>query len=436
MMHTQIIERFKHFQKETNKYSDLDITLVEFERVNFNNAHVFKFIKGLNKYVREYIDNNPGEIPVLGSSLENQCISGKIIPISESDIIDKECVSFNKDNAKGSRAFYRNYPFVMDRHHLAIIPNLELINVKFLSIFLDYFLQSKKYGWGTNVASVDEVMQYAISIPKQLNETYNSLYIQESLVSFFEYFSSINQVNIDKIEFILGCVEKLEKLLIPHLHSKQKSVCKQFNLFCKNTSMQLELENIEFEDILLDNYVNFVGGSSDYSKSYFNNAENKGDFDVFTGSLDCIAGIKPLRESDIIKEESVSFNKDNDAGSKAFYHNIPYIVGGHHYAILIKNDFKTSIHNKYFYFAMKSLFDQNMFFQSKEPRANSGVIKLYKIKIPKSIDHVTSIKIQEQISLFFDQYFNRLQKMKLLSSKLKELYFMHSQFIIQNTFNN
>jgi hypothetical protein len=97
MMDEQVIEKFNQFKKDTD-YSDLDLGKVEFEKAKFDDNTIFKFIKGLNKYVKIYINKNPGHIPVLGSSLENNCISSYILPIASSDVINETAVSFNKDN--------------------------------------------------------------------------------------------------------------------------------------------------------------------------------------------------------------------------------------------------------------------------------------------------------------------------------------------------
>lgn len=110
-----------------------EIDDVDFNIVSLNNSKYFEFITGMAKYIVSYAENNPGDIPMLGSSLSNDCIAHYIKAIKEDDIIKVPCVSFNKDNAKGSRAFYRDYYFVMDRHHVCILTT-DLVSPIYLSL--------------------------------------------------------------------------------------------------------------------------------------------------------------------------------------------------------------------------------------------------------------------------------------------------------------
>jgi len=163
-MNKQILKRFDLFKKA--KGVKLDLGKVEFELLSLGNEKIFKFSKGLNKYIRTSVAANPGEVPVVGASLDNEGIYSYVSPISPSDLIDKPSVTFNKDNAKGSRAFFRDYPFVMDRHHIGIIPNDENVYPKFLYHFLDTFLIAQKFGWGENVATVELIQEASLPIPK------------------------------------------------------------------------------------------------------------------------------------------------------------------------------------------------------------------------------------------------------------------------------
>jgi len=185
MLDHEIIEKFKEFQKKTGKYQDLVIEDVRFEKVSLSNEEYFEFRKGKNKYIQKYITQNSGDYPILGSSLKNSCISAYIKYIHSDDIIDKKCVTFNKDNGKGSIPFFRDYPFLMDRHHITILPT-NLIDAKYLQKSLILYFETKKFGWGDNVASVDEVSKHIIPIPKDLNKNYISLKLQKIIVEFLE----------------------------------------------------------------------------------------------------------------------------------------------------------------------------------------------------------------------------------------------------------
>jgi uncharacterized protein (UPF0332 family) len=435
MMDEQIIKRFKTFQKETRKHIGFDIEKVKFQIETLSNEEKFSFVNGKAIYGKEFIKNYPGDIPLLSSSLVNNGIVSHVSPESDTHIVKEKCVTFNKDNAAGSRAFYRDFPFVMDRHNYAIIPSNQ-ISCKYLALTLDYLLVINKYGWGDNVANSSEIKKLAISFPKNLSETYDSYKIQEILVEFIEYYVKRNGSNLQVVNNVSNVLVQIEKLVFPLFFQKHVSVSKKFDGYCKKNKINLKLSDIEFEDRLIDDVANLNGGGSDYSKAYFNNPDNKGIYDVLTGSLSPVSNIKPNKESDIITQESISFNKDNDAGSRAFYHNKPYIVGGHHYAVLVKPEFKESIHVKYFYYTMKHLFDNNMFYQSKEPRANSGVIKMFSVKFPKSTEEFSSLEIQKIIVDFTENYLSKITTMKSATEKLKTTIAAHTQTIIYKTFNS
>ena len=237
-MDEQIIKRFKKFQQATGQFLDLDIEEVEFVPMAFKDEKVFKFVKGQNKYIRRYVDVNAGEIPVLGSSLDNECIYSKIKPINPKDVVTEESVSFNKDNAKGSRAFHRNYPYLMDRHHIAIIPNKKIVYPQYLQQYLDSFLRSKNYGWGTHVASEKEIRQYKMPVPKNLNESYTSFILQKAILLFIEYYQNDNNHKLATITEIGKLAEKMENLVVPLFFKKDNSAAKRFNRFClENKSM-------------------------------------------------------------------------------------------------------------------------------------------------------------------------------------------------------
>lgn len=246
-MDIQIIERFKFFQQQTGEFSDLDIESVIFDNIDYSNSEIFKFVKGQNKYIQSYIKNNPGTVAELGSSLTNQCIASYIEPISPSDVINDICVSFNKDNAKGSRAFYRDYPFVMDRHHIAIIPNSKFINIKYFQKYLDQFLILKKYGWGENVASVEEITKYHIPIPKKINEKYNSLILQDAIFRFLEFYENKNMAQLDVISRALDDIKQVEELFFPLFFKKDESISVRFNKYCVNKEIDLKFSDIKFE---------------------------------------------------------------------------------------------------------------------------------------------------------------------------------------------
>jgi hypothetical protein len=406
MLDHEVVEKFKEFQQKTGKYLDLVIENIRFEKVSLSNEDYFNFIKGKNKYIQRYIKNNHGEYPIVGSSLKNSCISAHIKYIDLSDVIDEKCVSFNKDNAKGSIPFLRDYPFLMDRHHIAIVPT-NLVDAHYLQKSLIYYFEKKHFGWGDNVATVEEVSKHAVPIPRDLNKKYTSNELQKIIVEFLEYgFDWLDGIkaNIDKQNDIY---KRLRKSLIPSTF-KRDYIKVRFARYAKKYGINFDITDIEFEKELIDNLIISKGASGKYKKDYYKN--NKGQFSLYTGSKEIVAHVKEINFTDIIDIESVSFNKDNDAGTKAFYHNTPYIIGGHHYCLSIKEDKKNEIMTKYFYYCMSNIFIKNKFYQSRQPVANIGLIKSFSVDIPKSLKKYTSYEIQKIITDFINEVDDEIQQ--------------------------
>lgn len=199
------------------------------------------------------------------------------------------------------------------------------------------------------------------------------------------------------------------------------AIVKQFNDFKEKTGKykDLYIEKIIMDKRELDSLVEFKNGSGGYTKKY--SETNPGEFPLMTGSLEVKSYVKPIDERHVIEDESVSYNKDNDSGSQAFYHNKPYIVGAHHYAVFIKENQKENLTVKYLYYMMKNIFDTYKFYQSKNV-ANSSLIGTFDVYVPRKNDDYTSVEIQEAIVEFLDRTEKLRDKMYSLEHKTEKVY--------------
>lgn len=451
-MDKQLLKKFNQFQQKTGKYLDFELDEVEFEEISFSKTTVFTFVKGLNKYIRAYIDHNAGDVPVVGSSLENDCITSYIKPIAESDIIQKPCVSFNKDNAKGSRAFFRYYPFVMDRHHLAIIPNVKTVFVKYLYQFLDYFLQTKSYGWGENVATVDEIQNYSLPIPKSQNKAYTSLKIQEILVEFIEFYQNKTNEKLDIIEDITTKIANAESLLLPLLFVKHPSVCKRFDAFCEGKKIDLKLEDLEFEfkkihsdsedELICKKRMGFTplrvsNGDmnwftvSDLTKNtgfYIDepNTKEKTTIELIKKKIpETSDKFIPLKKGDIL----VSF-KLTVGLVKIYNSELPAYCNE---AIDILTPFD-DIDSRFL--AYNCILEYPKYGEKTNNgiTLNDEIKKSINIKIPKATSEYTSFQLQLLLVEFIESYFAKMTEKKDFTVSLKQLFTSRNKMIIQKTF--
>ncbi|TNZ97630.1 hypothetical protein CGK36_24130, partial [Vibrio parahaemolyticus] len=67
-------------------------------------------------------------------------------------------VTFNKNGE--SKAFFRDYPYLMNRDHIAIIPDDNEFNAKFLYYQMAMYFNENLFGWGENTVSVDIVKKH------------------------------------------------------------------------------------------------------------------------------------------------------------------------------------------------------------------------------------------------------------------------------------
>ena len=401
----EIIEKFKEFQEKTGKHSELYIEDVEFENISLSNKKYFTFIKGKNKYIQRYIQANKGDYPILGSSLKNSCISAYIKPIDESDIVNQKSVTFNKDNAKGSVPFFRDYPYLMDRHHIAIIPNDKLVDAKYLENALIQFFEKSAFGWGDNVADVSAVQKHLVPIPKDLNKFYSSCQIQEAIVEFLEYsFDNIERIRqrIDERYFIF---ERLKKALIPSTFKKDY-VKVAFGRYAKEKGIGFSITDVEFQISSFDKYLSIQKGKSTYTSKYIKS--NKGKYPVYSSNTNSkTKGLMGKINSYDYNEKSIQFTANGEKAGTIFkLDKHKFSMNGDRGMFILKEN---TIYLDYIYYNIKNEFLKHNFSWANKP-TNTKIKEKIKIFIPKDLKNYTSLEIQKIIANFIEYTENRLEK--------------------------
>ena len=448
---SQVIEKFKEFQEKTRKYLDLDINKIQFDDISLANDAYFEFIKGKNKYIQNYITKNPGEYPILGSSLKNECIANYIQPIDSSDVVNKPCVSFNKDNAKGSIPFYRNYPFLMDRHHIAILCSDD-ISPQYLYYSLKYYFQKSKFGWGDNVASVDEVQKHSVPIPQDYNEKYKSIDIQKVIVEFLEFWK-INYTDVFRqtVTHQKPILEKIKKALIPGTLRYDKTIVNSFNEFTKVKGYDVKLENIIFNNKPFFELAKVTNGS-EFPAGYVKRKEVKGDIPLISAGVkkDIMGYIKSLQGNNSnVPEKHYVFND-----TKQIWNEVKHYNGKDYYtltadgeggniikrsAINYPNGFYTTnvcktlefdeniIYESFFYLSYKyTKYKYNFDFANK---ANNDNLALINISLPEKYNDLDSMNLQKILAEFWemilnniDERFRKFDNIERLTDKLDEAF--------------
>lgn len=159
----------------TNKKSNIifETTKYSYEKL----ANLLTVKTGKSSYTKEYANKNVGNYPLLtGELIFNKDEYVKVLEQSSDDIVNPDTISVNKDNAAGSRCFYRDFPYVMNSHHLALVPNANNgLNLKYAQILFDNYLKNNHFGWDGAVLGSDEILGLKLPLP--------SLTVQNKIVN-------------------------------------------------------------------------------------------------------------------------------------------------------------------------------------------------------------------------------------------------------------
>jgi hypothetical protein len=428
MVDEQIIEYFQIFQHETGKYGDFEIDKLIMQNISLSDENKFKFINGKAIYGKQYIKDYPGKVPLLSSSLNNEGIASNVIPADESHI-ESNCVTFNKDNAKGSRAFFRDFECLMDRHNYAIVPGNGIYG-RYLALVLDVLLVAKKYGWGDNVANSDIIKRLQPSFPKDLNETYTSYRIQEILVEFIEFYTKKNKIGLNLLHnSIIPKIGKIEKLILPFFFNKNEVMCGRFDSWAKMNGIDVKLIEVQFELKETSYFGEFKGGKSTYTKKYIN--ENKGKYPVYSAATDKkTMGVCGYIDSYQYDREAIHITKNGEKTGTVFYlEQHKHSLTGDRAIFLIDLD---NFHSKYICYCLKALdLEQKYDWGDKLTKTNFSMLNL---AYPKPNKQYTSLELQKIFTDFIEDYFNKIDKMKESSGNVEKKYNEFNQTLIAKTF--
>jgi len=440
----EIIEKFIEFQEKTGRHSELYIEDVEFENIALSNEEYFTFIKGKNKYIQRYIKVNKGDYPILGSSLKNSCISAYIKPIDISDIVNQKSVTFNKDNAKGSVPFFRDYPYLMDRHHISIIPNADLVDAKYLQKSLIRFFEQSKFGWGDNVADVSAVQKHFVPIPKDLNKFYSSFQIQEAIVEFLEFWKDgYTDVIRDKVSKKKPIYESIRRIVVQNTFKYDKFLVEKFNKFSIDKGYNLKLENIIFKEN--DFFSNkqqdlFLPKKLEKNQELILKNSTKDGIPVYTGGKKRLCYVDKNKYLDKIfipqkNNPDISFanNGDGSAGRNFFVHYKPYFVNQERTIVSFKND--NDYYSLYIYHFIKDMRDKYNMNRDNRPTPKDLPRFGIRVKKPLAIGNYSSKEIQKILAEFWKMIIEQIDEKLTIYQSMLELTDIIDRAFLYRTFS-
>ena len=238
---SQVIEKFKEFQKKTGKYSDLDIENVEFEREVLNNLIDIFDSQRVPLSTTER-NKRKGKYPYYGASgiidyIDDFIFDGEYLIISE----DGE----NLRSRKTPIAFWATGQFWVNNHAHIVLGKENILYTDYLRLFIS---SNKLSGFISNSSqpklSQGNLQKIPIPLPKDFDEKYKSTVIQKAIVEFLEYsFDNLERIrnNIDKRYEI---VSKMRKSLIPSTF-KRTAIKNRFRKYAKENNIEFDIIDIE-----------------------------------------------------------------------------------------------------------------------------------------------------------------------------------------------
>ena len=442
-----VIKLFEEFKRQTGMYQDLDLDEVEFEEKELKDIADKIKAGGTPKTSEEQywandfslIDNQEyfGWRDINKELFSNMYID-KVAKVITKEGLDKSSAWLVPENsillaiASNSKGLLtiNKVPMCINQNILGIVLDRNKYDVRYIYFFLkNHYSKIIQKGFG-NLTKASE-SKVKILIPKPINEKYTSYQIQKAIADFIEFVSLKSDDVVNLMGEIIEKAEKGKENLLYKIFDKlpngeiTEDVVNLFNEFKEEKGYQdLNLEELEFEDIRLEDLFEAKGGNSKYTRRYVQ--EHKGEYPLLTGKLDN-ESIEAYIDTYDFEGECITYNKDNASGSKVFYRpqGFKFSMNSHHVALFRKDNFPDNIDNidyKYSMYALNNLFKNKGY--GWENSANWNRINEESIPIPKPYGNYTSHQIQKAIADFiefsFDNYLKLIQKIKKESDLLEK----------------
>ena len=390
---SQVIEKFKEFQKKTGKYSDLDIENVEFEREVLNNLIDIFDSQRVPLSTTER-NKRKGKYPYYGASgiidyIDDFIFDGEYLIISE----DGE----NLRSRKTPIAFWATGQFWVNNHAHIVLGKENILYTDYLRLFIS---SNKLCGFISNSSqpklSQGNLQKIPIPLPKDFDEKYKSTVIQKAIVEFLEYsFDNLERIrnNIDKRYEI---VSKMRKSLIPSTF-KRTAIKNRFRKYAKENNIEFDIIDIEFYSVSFDSFFENVSISKKIKNKEF---KQNGIYPVISQSESFING----------------YYDNNNGIIKASIE--PVIIFGDHTTILkyVDFDFLAGADGTKVLKCKASIFPKYAYYQSFYKVKAQGYQRHFQyfkergFLIPKALDKLSSIEIQEILANFIEHIDNEIDE--------------------------
>jgi len=248
MLDGEVREKFKEFQAKTEKYEDLDIDEVRFEKKSLDKISLITMGQSPKG---KYLNKRNKGIPFFqgktdyGSIYLNKPTTWTLKSKKEAKINDI-LISLR---APAGCVNIANIDLSIGRG-LASIRCNQNINLLYIFNFLknnEMKISSENENGGF-FSSMNKDYLYAIQIPipKPLNKKYTSFKIQEAIVEFLEYSFEVQNEIKERIDKRYDIFKRLRKALIPSTFHRDY-VKVSFGKYAKEKGIDFSIMDVEFE---------------------------------------------------------------------------------------------------------------------------------------------------------------------------------------------
>lgn len=421
---SQVIEKFKEFQKKTGRYFDLKIEDVFFDKKLLKELHQKdKVTIQINTTANKFI-----EIGDIDRETKKYDIGNKIKP----NLPQK-----GKHAPKGTILVSRvrpllggytiidgdDYTFTSGDLNPIVLP--ENIDVHYVfkiicSPKFELFLKNNQNTAGQKPTITEKLYDFDIAIPKDYNDKYKAIDIQKAIVEFLEYsFDNLERIknNIDKRYEI---VTKMKKSLIPSTF-KKTAIQNRFRQYAQENSINFDITDIEFDIKILKNISQKINSGATPKKISTNWTDindvngspwldiNRKEFEKFSietyrkritnsGLNSCSTWLVPKGSIMITIGGSLGFVGINQFDTCTNQNILNIVLKTGYYAqfvmYVLENFYRLNIRNKTSSYG-------NLSKTSEEIR---------EIFIPKDLENYTSYEIQQILANFIDYVYNELEE--------------------------
>ena len=315
---------------------------------------------------KEFIRNNPGDIPVYGSSKDGSPI-GFIADIKGIRYFDK-CLGWNRNGSVGY-VFYHDRRFTTTDDHRPLCIKEEfkdVLDVEFLRFVVQDAIFSNGFGWGDK-AGVEKLKLLYVDIPIANDGGFDVL-IQHKMAKKYKKIHALQRKAIEVLEGI------------------------------KKTKIVLEnSENAKFVQVDVLSLFDPVKGKSKYTQKYF--SEHAGDYPVYSSQTKNNGMIAKINSYDLdaVDEKWLTWTTDGVYAGSVFVRTGKFSMTTHCGLLKPKDNISKNISIDYIKYALNNVLP-NYAVGDQNRRVTVAIMSNVSIPIPVTENGDFDLNLQQIIA--------------------------------------